>query len=142
MLHKISNVKPLQNMLLFVEFRDGTELIYNAGDLPAQNEIFNELKNPELFAQVKVDSGGYGISWNDDIDLDGEEIWANGTVVKEALLISPGCSCPTCGQKIRQRSEAQANASRANLAKRTHKGGRPINPNSKRQQMLAKKTCA
>ena len=106
------------------------------------NEIFNELKNPELFVQVKVDTGGYGISWNDDIDLDGEEIWANGTVVKEALLISPGCSCPTCGQKIRQRSEAQANASRANLAKRTHKGGRPINPNSKRQQMLAKKTSA
>ena len=49
MFHKISNVKPLQNMLLFVEFRDGTELIYNAGALPAQNEIFNELKNPELF---------------------------------------------------------------------------------------------
>ena len=76
MFHKISTVKPLQNMLLFVEFRDGTELIYNAGTLPAQNEIFNELKNPELFAQVKVDTGGYGISWNDDIDLDGEEIWA------------------------------------------------------------------
>ena len=142
MFHKISNVKPLQNMLLFVEFRDGTEVIYNAEKLPTVNELFNDLKNAEIFSQVKVDIGGYGISWNDDLDLDGEEIWANGTVVKDALQISPGCSCPTCGQKIRRRSEAQANASRANLAKRTHKGGRPINPNSKRQQMLAKKALA
>ena len=100
MFHKISNVKPLQNMLLFVEFRDGTEVIYNAEKLPAVNELFNDLKNNEIFSQVKVDIGGYGISWNDDLDLAGEEIWENGTVIKEAVQISPGCACPTCEQKI------------------------------------------
>ena len=34
-----------------------------------------------LFEQVQVDSGGYGISWNDDIDLSCNELWENGTVV-------------------------------------------------------------
>ena len=100
MFHKISHVKPLQNMLLFVEFRDGTEIIYNAEKLSASNELFNDLKNTEIFSQVKVDIGGYGISWNDDLDLAGEEIWNNGIIVKEAVHISPGCACPTCGQKI------------------------------------------
>ena len=32
-----------------------------------------------LFRQVQVDAGGYGISWNDDLDLDAEDIWDNGT---------------------------------------------------------------
>jgi len=27
---------------------------------------------------VKVDAGGYGISWNDDIDLSEYELWTNG----------------------------------------------------------------
>ena len=100
MFHKISNVKPLQNMLLFVEFRDGTEIIYNAERLPTANEIFNDLKNAEIFSQVKVDTGGYGISWNDDLDLAGEEIWENGIKIKEPVQISTQCTCPTCGQKI------------------------------------------
>jgi hypothetical protein len=28
-----------------------------------------------LFEQVKVDSGGFGISWNDDIDLSCNELY-------------------------------------------------------------------
>ena len=37
---------------------------------------------PGLFQQASVDVGGYGVSWNDDIDSDGEELWANGTTAK------------------------------------------------------------
>ena len=37
------------------------------------------LKNsPELFNSVIVDQGGYGIVWNDDIDISCDELWANG----------------------------------------------------------------
>jgi len=32
----------------------------------------------ELFRNVKVDAGGYGISWNDDLDLAAEDIWLDG----------------------------------------------------------------
>jgi hypothetical protein len=32
-------------------------------------EMFWWLKNDAFFKSVKVDTGGYGISWNDEIDL-------------------------------------------------------------------------
>lgn len=35
----------------------------------------------ELFNRVQVDIGGYGISWNDDLDLDANDIWEDGTEV-------------------------------------------------------------
>ena len=45
-------------------------------------EIFPQFRAFEmitgLFEQVKVDVGGYGIFWNDELDLDAEEIWENG----------------------------------------------------------------
>ena len=35
-----------------------------------------------MFNAVSVDPGGYGISWNDDIDLSCDELWEHGKVVK------------------------------------------------------------
>jgi hypothetical protein len=36
------------------------------------------LENESFFRQVKVDAGGYGISWSDTIDLSESELWLNG----------------------------------------------------------------
>lgn len=45
-------------------------LFFTALFLPWKYRIFKELEtNPELFSQVKVEVGGYGISWNDALDL-------------------------------------------------------------------------
>ena len=33
-----------------------------------------------LFNHVCVDGGGYGASWNDDIDISEYELWTNGTL--------------------------------------------------------------
>ena len=35
----------------------------------------------ELFSSVMVDQGGYGVIWNDDIDISCDELWANGETV-------------------------------------------------------------
>ena len=45
-------------------------------------EIFKNLKENRLFYLVKVDVGGYGIFWNNDIDLSSEDIWENGIQVQ------------------------------------------------------------
>ena len=34
-----------------------------------------------LFEQVRVDQGGYGISWNDELDLSCDKLW-EGTQAK------------------------------------------------------------
>ena len=78
MFHKIKTVSPLPDYQLLVHFQDGTVKQYDMKPLLCESP-FDDLKTiPGLFAQVVADPGGYGISWNDDIDLDGEELWANG----------------------------------------------------------------
>ncbi|OQA87307.1 MAG: hypothetical protein BWY31_00847 [Lentisphaerae bacterium ADurb.Bin242] len=142
MFHKIAEVKALRGFLLWVVFRDGAETLYDVSTLFDKIPAFRDFENiPGLFNQVKTDAGGYGVSWNDDLDLDAEELRANGTLLKEAVELSPGCACPTCGQMLRRKSEAQKTASRANLARRKSKGGRPVNPDSKRQRALKKKNA-
>lgn len=39
------------------------------------------LKTDAFFKAVKVDHGGYGISWNDNIDLSEYELWENSVEV-------------------------------------------------------------
>ena len=33
------------------------------------NEMFAPLKNPSFFKNVKVETGGYAVYWNDNIDI-------------------------------------------------------------------------
>lgn len=35
-----------------------------------------------MFSSVVVDQGGYGIIWNDDIDISCDELWANGVEIE------------------------------------------------------------
>ena len=141
MFHKLNRIKTLPGCMLWAEFRDGREVVYDVSALTEVNPVFGALvQDPELFARIRIDPGGYGISWNDELDLEAEELWKHGNELKASFELAPGCTCPVCGQKLRRHSEAQAAASRANLAKRTHKGGRPIDPNSKRQKRIAERT--
>ena len=48
-----------------------------------QNSIFNILKeNVHIYNEVKVDVGGYGIIWNDSLDISCDELWLNDKLVK------------------------------------------------------------
>jgi hypothetical protein len=46
------------------------------------NEMFADLKNIAFFKNVKVEQGGYAVSWNDDIDISEYELWRNGSIVR------------------------------------------------------------
>jgi hypothetical protein len=41
-------------------------------------DVFNELKNEQLFSKVKVVFNGFGIAWNKRIDLDRYDVWKYG----------------------------------------------------------------
>ena len=80
MFHKIKSIKALDNYVLEVVFIDNTKKYYNVASLFSKWHIFKQLKNIDgLFKQVKVDVGGYGVYWNDEIDLSCDELWNNGT---------------------------------------------------------------
>ena len=80
--HTIKSIKPLENMILEVVFSSGEIKKYDMKKLIKKYEVFKGLENEELFDKVKVDIGGYGIVWNEDIDLSSEEIWVNGITVE------------------------------------------------------------
>ena len=69
MFHRVRNVYPLENYRLMVQFIDGTTRIYDVKPLFDWKDAFKTLKENELFYGVEVDAGGFGISWNDDVDL-------------------------------------------------------------------------
>ena len=78
MFHKIKDVYPLPNMKLSVLFTDGTTKKYDVAPLAMRIPTFKALENDSLFNDVQVDVGGYGIIWNDYIDLSCDELWYNG----------------------------------------------------------------
>lgn len=82
MFHKIKNVFPLTDYRLSVQFAEGCTKIYDVKPLFDAIPAFKELKEPHLFFEVTVDVGGYGIIWNDDLDLSCDELWENGIVTE------------------------------------------------------------
>lgn len=82
MFHKIKNVSALPEYKLSVQFSEGVTKIYDVKPLFDRIQLFRELKShPEVFAAVSVDVGGYGIVWNDNLDLSCDELWENGAQV-------------------------------------------------------------
>ncbi|MGI6227127.1 MAG: DUF2442 domain-containing protein [Peptococcales bacterium] len=76
---RIRDVKPMNdNMELIVIFENNVKKRYDIKKLFDKYPIFEDLKTNSLFKLVHVDCGGYGISWNDKIDLSRYEIWNNG----------------------------------------------------------------
>ena len=83
MFHKVKAVNALENYRLSVQFAEGINKIYNVSQLFDKWEVFRCLKdNPILFSNVQVDVGGYGIIWNDELDISCDELYANGEIIK------------------------------------------------------------
>ncbi len=81
MFHKVKEVNIMKYYILQITFQDGSEKYYDVSKLFQKWDIFQNLKTVVgLFEQVKVDKGGYGISWNDEIDLSCDELWENGYI--------------------------------------------------------------
>ena len=82
MFHTVRNVIPLENYQLLVQFFSGETKIYDVKPLFDWKDVFKSLKENELFYGVFVDVGGYGIVWNDNVDLACDELWENGKLIK------------------------------------------------------------
>lgn len=80
--HKVNSVSPLKNYELSVHFWDGTTKIYDIKPWFEKQPIFNTLKQNDLFEKVQVDGAGYGISWNDEVDLSCNTLWYGGKTVE------------------------------------------------------------
>jgi hypothetical protein len=77
---KVIEVKVLSPLKLELSFDNGELRLYDVSQLILKPP-FDELANFNLFKQVKVDHHGYGIYWDDNLDLAESELFENSTLV-------------------------------------------------------------
>lgn len=80
---RIASVEALNGFRLRVAFVNGQTRLYDfttKSGLPATALLRDEA----LFKTAQVDAGGYGIVWNDDLDIAESELWLNGTAIDES----------------------------------------------------------
>ena len=85
MVPKIKDIKVKDDYKLIVLFDNNQAKEYDVKMLIERHKSFHILKDKMIFSMVKVDAGGYGISWNDDIDLSEYELWKNGRDVENVM---------------------------------------------------------
>ena len=74
---KVKSVLAINEHTLLVEFDNNEKKKYDISPL-LDREMFSPLKNPALFKDVKVEEGGYAVSWNEKIDISEYELWRHG----------------------------------------------------------------
>jgi hypothetical protein len=70
---KIRDVKPLPDKRLQLLFDNGETKIYDCRPL-LKETTFDPLKDDTLFQCIQVDANGYGVVWDENIDLSEAEL--------------------------------------------------------------------
>ena len=78
MFHKIKEIVSLDDLKITVVFIVGIEKVYDVRQMFDMFPQLKELNNEELFKSATLDPGGYAVVWNDNLDIDAEEIWDAG----------------------------------------------------------------
>ncbi len=77
---KISSVAALPDYILLVGFTTGEYKQFDLKPLIEKYAPFKSLAEISgLYEQVKIDVGGYGLVWNDDLDIAADGIYEKGT---------------------------------------------------------------
>ena len=75
---KVKDAIPLSDMQLLVFFENDVIKLFDVKPIIKDYPEFEELKNEDLFNLVKVEPGGYGISWSSELDCSEGELWEDG----------------------------------------------------------------
>ena len=80
---KIKSIEILPDFKIKALFSSNVVKTYDFNNLIQNHMSFAPLQQQNLFNKAKVDCGGYGICWTDDIDIDSGEIWYHGETTLE-----------------------------------------------------------
>ncbi len=77
---KVIKVEVIYPLKLKILFGNGEHRLYNVSKL-IHLDSFDKLTNYSFFKQVKVDENGYGVYWDENLDLAESELFENSTIV-------------------------------------------------------------
>ena len=78
---KVVGVMPLEPMKLLVRFENGVAKQFDVEPIVKDFPEYAVLRDPAIFQLVRVEPGGYGISWNEELDCSEGELWKHGVEV-------------------------------------------------------------
>lgn len=82
---QIRTAKAVGDFTLIVEFTNQDIKKYDIRqlfDIP----MFSPLRQPAFFKHFEVAEGGYGIVWNEEVDISEYELWRNGVAMEDEEL--------------------------------------------------------
>lgn len=91
---KIISAQVIGDRTLSIEFSDSEFKKYDISNL-LNKPMFTPLKNPNFFKNFRIEAGGYGLVWNEDIDISEYELWKNGINLKDNENIGINDCCVT-----------------------------------------------
>lgn len=116
--HKVVSVEALPDFVLGVRFSGGEEKRYDMKPVFAAWPMFEGLReSPELFGEVAVGPGGYGVVWGDEWDVGADELFANGVAHTEARRDGDAEGGSSKGQKGGQGVAGGAATRRTRMAR-------------------------
>jgi hypothetical protein len=86
---KVQKAEAISDCILRVIFTNQDVREYDITPL-LDNPMFAPLRQPGFFRSFNLEPGGFGIVWNDDVDLSEYELWKNGTIAKPGVGLSDG----------------------------------------------------
>ena len=80
MFHKAIDLRYLDGTSLTLTFRDGSVRKYDMASLFGKYPQLKQLEDRDLFLSGRL--AGYGIIWNDDLDISAETIYEDGELIE------------------------------------------------------------
>ena len=97
----ITNIKVLDDLKFQATFADGEVVLFDVKTLFDKHPVFKQLEDKELFNKLVIDGVGYGVSWNDELDLSSDGIYMRG---KHIAKVDPDIKL-LVGQAVAQARE-------------------------------------
>ena len=85
MFHKAAKIEYKDGTVLELTFQDGSVKQFDISCMFDRYPPLRALTDRALFTSGKL-SGGYGIIWNDDLDLEAETVYEEGTFVRKIAM--------------------------------------------------------
>jgi len=83
---KVEDIIPLLKGYLLVFFRDGSVKKCDVVPVLAENNAFSQImKNDELFRNVSIQPGGYGVNWGENLNIADDTLYNCGVAVPLSL---------------------------------------------------------
>lgn len=78
---RVEEAVPLDDGQMLVFFRNGEARKCNIKKLCSERRFTPILQSTKLFPAVQIQTDGYGITWGEDLDIDAERLYREGTDV-------------------------------------------------------------